>query len=87
MANIKSAKKRILVSSKKALANKSFKSAYKTLLKKYETAIADGNKDVATTLYTEVVKATDKAAAKGILHSNNAARKKSRFTLMLKKLG
>ena len=40
----------------------------------------------AKKLYTEVIKATDKAAAKGIIHKNTAARKKSRFTLMLKKL-
>ena len=86
MPNIKSAKKRVLVSQKKALENKSFKSAYKTVIKKYEAAVEAGDAENAKKLYTEVIKATDKAAAKGIIHQNTAARKKSRFTLMLKKL-
>ena len=86
MPNIKSAKKRVLVSQKKALENKSFKSAYKTVIKKYEAAVEAGDAENAKKLYTEVIKATDEAAAKGIIHENTAARKKSRFTLMLKKL-
>lgn len=86
MPNIKSAKKRVLVSDKKALENKMFKSAFKTIVKKFESAVESGDAETAKTLYTEVVKATDKAAAKGILHKNTAARKKSRFTLMLKKV-
>ena len=86
MPNIKSAKKRVLVSEKKTLENKMLKSAFKTVVKKYETAVETGNVEAAKSLYAEVIKTTDKAAAKGILHKNNAARKKSRFTLMLKKL-
>ena len=86
MPNIKSAKKRVLVSEKKALENKSFKSAYKTMIKKYEAAVEAGDAESAKKLYTEVIKKTDKAAAKGVIHKNTAARKKSRFTLMLKKL-
>lgn len=86
MPNIKSAKKRVLVSEKKALENKMFKSAFKTIVKKYEAAVESGNAEAAKTLYVEVIKTTDKAAAKGIIHKNTAARKKSRFTLMLKKL-
>ena len=83
MPNIKSAKKRVLVIEKKTLQNKMFKSAFKTIVKKYEAAVAAGDKDAAIALYREVVKVTDKAVAKGILHANNAARKKSRFTVML----
>ncbi|MBQ9468047.1 MAG: 30S ribosomal protein S20 [Clostridia bacterium] len=86
MPNIKSAKKRVLVTAKKNLENKSFKSAYKTVIKKYEAAIEAGDAENAKKLYTEVIKCTDKAAAKGVIHKNTAARKKSRFTLMLKKL-
>lgn len=85
MPNIKSAKKRVLVSSKKAMQNKMFKSAFKTIEKKYEAAIATGDTAAAQALYKEVVKVTDKAAAKGIIHKNTAARKKSRFTTMLNK--
>lgn len=86
MPNIKSAKKRVIVSAEKALRNKMFKSAYKTAIRKYETAIAAGDKESAATLYTAVVKKVDQAAAKGIIHKNAAARKKSQFTLMLNTL-
>lgn len=83
MPNIKSAKKRVLVIEKKTLQNKMFKSAFKTIVKKYEAAVEAGDKDTAIALYREVVKVTDKAVAKGMIHPNNAARKKSRFTVML----
>ena len=83
MPNIKSAKKRVLVIEKKTLQNKMFKSAFKTIVKKYEAAVEAGDKDTAIALYREVVKVTDKAVAKGLIHANNAARKKSRFTVML----
>lgn len=83
MANIKSAKKRILVSEKKTLQNKMFKSAYKTLVKKFEAAVTAGDRETATTLYTEVVKKTDQAVAKGIIKKNTGSRKKSRFTKLL----
>ncbi len=83
MPNIKSAKKRVLVIEKKTLQNKMFKSAFKTIVKKYEAAVEAGDKDTAIALYREVVKVTDKAVAKGLIHPNNAARKKSRFTVML----
>lgn len=78
-----SAKKRVITSKTKNLKNRMFKSAFKTLIKKYETTVASGDKEAATVLYTMVVKKTDQAAAKGIIHANNAARKKSRFTTML----
>ena len=83
MPNIKSAKKRVLVSEKKALQNKMVKSALKTAIKKYEAALESGNKEDASKLYLEAVKKIDQAVAKGILHKNTAARKKSRFTIML----
>lgn len=86
MPNIKSAKKRVLVSEKKALENKMFKSAFKTVVKKFEAAVEAGDAKTAQELYATVIKTTDKAAAKGIIHKNTAARKKSRFTLMLKKV-
>jgi small subunit ribosomal protein S20 len=83
MPNIKSAKKRVLVTEKKTLQNKMFKSAFKTIIKKYEAAVAAGDKETAISLYRDVVKVVDKAVAKGIIHKNTAARKKSRFTVML----
>ncbi len=83
MPNIKSAKKRVLVSQKKALQNKMLKSSLKTSLKKYEAAVKSGDAALAQSLYRDTVKKIDQAVAHGIIHKNNAARKKSRFTLML----
>ncbi|MBQ8697190.1 MAG: 30S ribosomal protein S20 [Clostridia bacterium] len=86
MANIKSAKKRILVNASKAAQNKAFKTAYKTSVKKFEAAVAAGDKEAAKTAYVAAVTMTDKAVAKNILHKNKAARKKSQFTIALNKL-
>ena len=77
MPNIKSAKKRVLVNQAKAMQNKAAKSALKTDIKKFEAAVAEGNRSEADVAYKVAVKAVDKAAAKGLLHKNNAARKKS----------
>ena len=71
MANIKSAKKRILVTQKKTLRNRSIKSALKTELKKFDAALATEGADVETA-YREAVSKVDKAAAKGIFHANKA---------------
>ncbi len=87
MPNIKSAKKRVVVTKVKTLQNKMFKSAFKTMMKKYEAAINAGDKDTASALYVSVIKKVDQAAAKGIIHKNAAARKKSQYTNMLNKLG
>ena len=83
MPNIKSAKKRVKVTETKTLQNKMFKSAMKTSVKKYKAAIAEGNKELAEKTYLEAVGMVDRAVSKGIIHKNNAARKKSRFTRML----
>lgn len=76
MPNIKSAKKRVLVSKTRAARNKAANSALKTALKKANTAIesnaADKNEVVRV-----AVKKLDHAAAKGLIHKNNAANKKS----------
>ena len=81
MANIKSAKKRILVNQTKALQNQMIKSQLKTILKKYNLAVESGDKAQASELYKLSVKKLDQAVAHGILHKNNAAHKKSQFTL------
>ena len=86
MPNIKSAKKRVLVSQTKAMQNKAAKSALKTTIKKFEAAAAEGNRSEADVAYKVAVKAVDKAAAKGLLHKNNAAHKKSSMTIKLSKL-
>ena len=83
MPNIKSAKKRVLVIKAKTLQNQMFKTSLKTAMKKYEAAIAAGDTELAKATYKEAVRKLDKAVAHGILNKNNAARKKSRFTMML----
>jgi len=83
MPNIKSAKKRVKVISTKTLQNKMFKSQLKTTIKKFHTAVEAGDKEAAKAAYAAVVKKVDQAAAKGILHKNNAAHKKSEYTKIL----
>ncbi len=81
MANIKSAKKRILVNRAKALRNQMLKSQLKTVIKKFLAAVDAGDKTAAAELLRLVVKKVDQAVAHGILHRNNAAHKKSEYTL------
>ena len=83
MANIKSAKKRIKVTETKTLNNRMIKSALKTAIKKFETAVEAKNNEEAKALYTSVVKSLDMAASKGVVHKNMAARKKSRLATKL----
>lgn len=87
MPNIKSAKKRVKVTAVKEMQNKVLKTSLKTVMKKYKTAVETGDKEQAGKAYLEAVKQIDKAVAKGIIHKNNAARKKSQFTLLLNKVG
>ena len=86
MANIKSAKKRILVNRTKALQNQVAKSQLKTVVKKFNAAVDAGDKATASELYRLAVKKVDQAVAHGILHKNNAAHKKSEFTLKFNKM-
>ena len=83
MPNIKSAKKRVLVNNTKALRNKMIKSQLKTVIKKFQAAVASGDKAAALEAYKLAVKKVDQAAAHGIIHKNAAAHRKSQFTLML----
>ncbi len=83
MPNIKSAKKRVLVIETKTLQNKMFKSQLKTDIKKYQAAVSEGNSALAQETYKAAVKKIDQAAARGIIHKNAAARKKSQFTKAL----
>ena len=83
MPNIKSAKKRVLLSQARNARNKAERSALKTTLKKFDAAVAEGNRTEAEGAYKVAVKTVEKAVAKGILHKNNAAHKKSALTLKL----
>ena len=86
MPNIKSAKKRVLVTKAKTLQNKMFKSELKTDIKKYQAALAAGDTALAQETYKAAVKKIDQAAARNIIHKNAAARKKSQFTKALNKM-
>ncbi|MCR5735420.1 MAG: 30S ribosomal protein S20 [Lachnospiraceae bacterium] len=79
MANIKSAKKRILVIDKKTERNKAIKSKVKTYIKKVYTAIEDGDKAAAEVALNDATKELSKAASKGVYHKNTASRKISRM--------
>ena len=82
MPNIKSAIKRVKVTAKKTDVNKQQKSAVRKIVKKAKTAIADGASDARELTDVAMVK-IDKAAAKGYMHKNTAARKKSRMAKSL----
>ena len=84
MPNIKSAKKRVLVNSTKQARNKSANTALKTAIKKANVAIETNAADKEAVVKA-AIKKIDQAAAKGLLHKNNAARKKSALTLKLAK--
>lgn len=80
MANIKSAKKRILVNDTKAARNKAIRSSVKTAIKKVDAAVAVGDKTLAQANLKNAITAMDKAASKGVYHKNTTSRKISRLT-------
>lgn len=86
MANIKSAKKRIKTNLKRRLRNKMAKSRVKTAIRSLREAVQAGEVVTAQEKFVQVQKLLDTAAGKGILHKNNAARKKSRLAALLKKI-
>ena len=83
MANIKSAKKRILVTQVRTEKNKAIKSKSKTLTKKVEAAVVEGDKTVAADALKVASTEINKACSKGVYHKNTAARKVSRLTKLV----
>ena len=86
MANIKSAKKRILVNETKAARNKAIRSRVKTSIKKVEAAVAANDKDAAKAALTVAISTIESASSKGVYHKNNAGRKVSRLTKLVNTL-
>ena len=86
MPNIKSSKKDVIRSKVAYEKNKADKSELKTVIKKYDAALVSGDRAAAEAAYKQAVVMVDKAVDKGLLHKNNAARKKSSMTLRLNKL-
>ena len=83
MPNIKSAIKRVSVIEKKTLRNNMIKSGQRTAVKKFEEAVAEGDKAKAETLFSEATKKIDQACTKGVIVKNTAARKKSNLAKKL----
>lgn len=86
MPNIKSASKRVLIAKERNAKNKAKKSVLKTNIKKFDAAVAEGNRDAAVSAYKVAVKTVDRAATKGLIHKNNAANKKSSMTAKLNQM-
>jgi len=87
LANIKSAKKRVLVSKRNYDRNKAVKSSVKTAIKKVEAAVAAADKEAAGAALLEATAKIDKAAKRGVYHKNNASRKVSRLAKAVNSIG
>lgn len=83
MPNIKSAAKRDALAKEQNAKNKAAKTLLKTNIKKFDAAIAAGDKETAVSAYKVAVKTVDHAAAKNLIHKNCAANKKSKLTVKL----
>ncbi len=83
MPNIKSAEKRVLIARERNAKNKIVKTRIKNTIKKFDAAVAEGNREAAESAYKVAVKTVDNAAIKGVIHKNNAAHKKSSLTKSL----
>ena len=86
MANIKSSSKRILLTQKATAKNKAAKSLMKTNIKKFEAATSKGDRKTAEAAYKVAVKTVDRAATKGLIHKNKAARRKSALAKKLNRV-
>jgi len=87
MANIKSQKKRILTNEKARVRNKDVRTALKTYIKKFNEAVESGDRPAAAEAMHRAAKELDRAAAKGVIHANNAANRKSSLARRLNATG
>lgn len=83
MANIKSSAKRAELSQKAAARNKAAKSLMKTNIKKFDAAVSGSDREAAESAYKTAVITVDRAATRGLIHKNKAARRKSSLTKQL----
>jgi small subunit ribosomal protein S20 len=77
MPNIKQQEKRVRVAARQRLENLRYRSTVKTLQKRLHVAVEDGDADRVAAAHRELVRTIDRAAARGALHKNTAARRKS----------
>lgn len=83
MPNIKSAKKRVIVSEKRNAENRAVKSQINTVTRKFKEAVANKDVEAATKLLSEVVSVLDSAVSKKVIHKNTASRRQARLNLLL----
>jgi small subunit ribosomal protein S20 len=83
MPNIKQQKRRVEIAARQRLENVRYRSTAKTLFKRLERAIEDGDKDRAAQEYRALVQLLDRASARRAIHPNKAARKKSQADRLL----
>lgn len=86
MPNIKSAKKRVVLNEKSRQRNVAARSKMRTLVKKVLAAVAQNNKEAAVAAFKEAEPVLDRAACKGLIHKNKAARHKSELANKIKSL-
>ena len=85
MPNIKQQKKRVRIAERERLENRRYRSSVKTFFRRLERAIADGDEAKAAEEHAFLVRWIDKAAAKGALHRNTAARRKASAAQLLRR--
>ncbi|HXV95024.1 MAG TPA: 30S ribosomal protein S20 [Gaiellaceae bacterium] len=83
MPNIKQQKRRVSIAARQRLENLRYRSTAKTLYKRLETAVAEGDSEEAGAAHRELVRCLDRAAATRAIHPNRAARKKSQAAKLL----
>lgn len=86
MANSKSARKRIRIAETRRVRNRPYRTAARTFVKKAEAAIRTGDQTVAQAAVVDAISMLDRVASKGIIHRNNAARRKSRLMAKLNRV-
>lgn len=86
MANIKSAKKRVVQSEKRRKHNASRRSMMRTFIKKVHAAIASGDKEAAQKAFQDMQPIVDRQASRGLIHKNKAARHKSRLVAKIRQM-
>ena len=85
MANIKQQKKRVRIAARERVENLRFKSTAKTLMKRLERAVEDGDASTVQEEHRQLVRLLDRAASRGALHKNTVARRKARAARVLSK--
>jgi len=83
MPNIRQQEKRVRIAARQRLENLRYRSTIKTLTKRLETAVAEGDQDAVAADYRRLVSLIDRASAHGAIHRNAAARKKSQVTRLV----